>query len=290
MMQAVQTFLDYLMFERGMAVLTVRAYEQDLKTFATFHAGRDGFTREGIRAFLDAQKNAAPATRKRRLVTLKMYGKFLLGRGMLALNPAEDIALPKVGLALPRTVSERAVETLLKSAEGDARLVSRDRAMLELFYASGLRCSELAGLRVEDVQFDEELVRCTGKGGKHRVVPMGREALRALQDYMTLARPKLVESMANFPFLFVSQKRGRMGREAVYRRVLLYARKAGLAGEVTPHTLRHCFATHLLAHGADVRAIQEMLGHASVETTQIYTHVDTSRLAEIHKKFHPRAE
>ena len=281
----VQPFLDYLLFERGMAALTASAYERDLRAFASFD-----FTREGIRAFLETQKKMAPATRKRRVATLRAFGKFLVVRGVLKKNPAEDIALPKTGLALPKTVGENAVWKLLASAEGDAPLALRDRAILELFYASGLRCSELAGLRVEDAQFDEELVRCAGKGGKHRVVPIGNTALRALQDYLEKARPRLVEGMANFPFLFVSQKRGRMGRVAVYRRVLLYAQKAGLQGEVTPHTLRHCFATHLLAHGADVRAIQEMLGHVSVETTQIYTHVEPSRLVETHKKFHPRAE
>ena len=287
MRQYVQPFLDFIVFERGLQVLTAQSYALDLKLFSDSGAA---FTREGLRAFLEAQKKTAPASRKRRLVTLRAFGKFLVARGVLEKNPAEDIALPKVGQSLPHTVDENAVWQLLAVAtEDDGPLALRDRAMLELFYASGLRCSEVAGLRVEDVQCDEELVRCVGKGGKHRVVPVGRAALRALQDYMTQARPQLVEGMANFPFLFVSQKRGRLGRVAVYRRVLLYARKAGLAGEVTPHTLRHCFATHLLSHGADVRAIQEMLGHASIETTQIYTHVDASRLSEIHQKFHPRA-
>ena len=282
----IQPFLDHLLFERGLAALTAQAYEIDLRAFAD--SGKP-FTREGVRAFLETQKKFSPKTRNRRLAALRSFGKFLHGRNLLRANPAEDVALSKTGVSLPRTVGENAVWKLLASADENTPLALRDRAMLELFYASGLRCSELAGLRVENLQFDEELVRCSGKGGKHRVVPVGRAALRALQDYIENARPKLVGGAENLPWLFVSQKRGRMGREAVWRRVLFYARKAGLEGEVTPHTLRHSFATHLLSRGADVRAIQEMLGHASVETTQIYTHVDAPRPAEIHKKFHPRA-
>lgn len=289
-----QQFFDYLAFERGMAVLSVQAYQRDLKAFAAFCNKRRttpaaGFSRKTILDFLETQSSFTPATRMRRLSTLKAFGKFLKLKGCIAHNPAQEIAAPKTPRRLPKTVAEGSVGKLLQTPGGNAPLALRDKAMLELFYASGLRCSELADLRVEDVQFDEGVLRCTGKGGKHRVVPVGRKALDALLDYMTHARPRLARGMEHFPFLFVSQKRGRLGRNAIYLRVLLHAREAGLRGKVTPHTLRHCFATHLLAHGADVRAIQEMLGHASVETTQIYTHVDTSRLAEIHRKFHPRS-
>ena len=283
----IQTFYDFLLFERGMSTLTAQAYRQDLEAFV---ASKKVFTREGVRAFLEAQKKFTATTRRRRLAALRAYAKFLLGRNFIKTNPVEDIAFPKAEKKLPRTVGENAVWRLLASATKDnSPLVLRDRAMLELFYATGLRCSELAGLRVTDVQFEESLARCSGKGGRHRVVPVGRAALNAVREYLQQARPKLVEGMANFPYLFVSQKRGRLCRGAVWRRVLFYAREAGLPGKVSPHTLRHCFATHLLSRGADIRAIQEMLGHAGIETTQIYTHVDTPRLAAIHQKFHPRA-
>jgi integrase/recombinase XerD len=284
----IPAFLDFLLFERGMSVLTAQAYRCDLERFT---ASRKPFTREGIRAFLETQKKFSPPTRCHRLATLRTFGKFLLSRNLAKTNPAGDVAFPKAVRKLPRTVGENAVWQLLASAtENRDPLALRDRAMLELFYAAGLRCSELAGLRVTDVMFEEALVRCVGKGGKHRVVPVGRTALDALDDYLQNARPKLVKGAGTLPHLFVSQKRRKIGREAVWRRVLFYAREAGLLGKVTPHTLRHCFATHLLGRGADIRAIQEMLGHASIETTQIYTHVDTPRLAAIHKKYHPRAK
>jgi len=283
----IQAFLDFLLFERGLSALTARAYRRDLEAFA---ACRKAFTRESVRAFMEAQKKLEPATRRRRLAALRAYGKFLLGRNLLKTNPAAEVAFPKAVQKLPRTLNENAVWRILASAtENRAPLALRDRAILELFYAAGLRCSELAGLRVLDVLFEERLVRCAGKGGKHRVVPAGSAALDALGDYLENARPSLAKGAAGLPWLFVSQKRGRMGREAVYRRVLRCAREAGLEGKLSPHTLRHCFATHLLARGADIRAIQEMLGHASIETTQMYTHVDAPRLAAIHKKFHPRA-
>ena len=284
----IPVFLDFLLFERGLSALTARAYRRDLEAFA---ACRKPFTTEGVRAFMDAQKKFEPATRRRRLAALRAYGKFLLTRGLLQSNPASEVAFPKAVKKLPRVLNEKAVWQLLASAtENRAPLALRDRAMLELFYAAGLRCSELAGLRVLDVLFEEGLVRCAGKGGKHRVVPVGSAALDAIADYLDNARPALVKGAASLPWLFASQKRGRMGREAVYRRVLHYAREAGLDGKLSPHTLRHSFATHLLAHGADIRAIQEMLGHASIETTQMYTHVDAPRLAAIHKKYHPRAK
>jgi integrase/recombinase XerD len=240
--------------------------------------------------FLAAEKGRglATATLARRLVTLKVFFGWLQAEGLLDGNVAAALASPQRWQNLPGTLTPGAVEQLLAAASGEGLYACRDRAWLELLYACGLRVSELADLRMEDLHLDEGFIRCTGKGNRQRVVPLGSAAAAAVRRYLAEARPLLARDRGD-EHLFLSRRGRRLSRQMLWRLVGHYARAAGVRDHVHPHLLRHCFASHLLANGAQLRAIQEMLGHADIATTQIYTHVDAGRLLTVHRRYHPRA-
>jgi integrase/recombinase XerD len=300
----IQAFLDALGYERGLSVHTQAAYRRDLESFTAW-LGRIGVTtpaavtREAIAAFLQEQRHSgrAAATVARRLVAIKVFFRFLAAEGRIPADVTETMVSPKAGRILPQIPGEGEVARLIDGRAPDGRRdaaraaarEARDRSVVELFYACGLRVSELASLRVGDVDRDSAQVRCTGKGSKQRVIPVGAAALAALGRYLDRARPALAAGCPADGALFVNGRGGGFTRQGLWRLLVRRARAAGLRGRVTPHTLRHCFASHLLLRGADLRAIQELLGHADIATTQLYTHVDSSRLIQIHRDFHPRA-
>jgi len=300
----IQAFLEALGYERGLSANTQAAYRRDLEAFTAFLlrigiATAAAVTRDAITAFLQDQRQdgRAAATVARRLVAIKVFFRFLVAEGRIPADVTETMVSPKAGRLLPRIPGEGDVARLIDGRVPDghresvraAACEARDRSVVELFYACGLRVSELAALRVGDVDHDSAQVRCTGKGSKQRVIPVGEAALTALGRYLDQARPVLASGCPADGPLFVNGRGGGFTRQGVWRLIVQRARAAGIRGRVTPHTLRHCFASHLLQHGADLRAIQELLGHVDIATTQIYTHVDSSHLLQIHRDFHPRA-
>lgn len=291
---SVEAYLAYAMAERGLARHTVDAYARDLADFLAF-AERRGIGQPGqvhratVTLYLLAlrRRGLAASTVARRLAALRGWTAFLLREGLLRDDPAVDVAQARRTRRLPGTLTVAEVERLLAQPQGDGPRALRDRAMLELLYAAGLRVSELVGLDVGDVHLAMEYVRCVGKGSRERVVPIGTPAVRALRRYLALGRPHLAGRRTS-PALFLNRRGGRISRQSVWMLLQRCARRAGLRRPMGPHTLRHSFATHLLDGGADLRAVQEMLGHASVATTQIYTHVSRARLREVYRKAHPR--
>lgn len=288
-------FLDQLVYARGLSRLTAKAYRDDLDIFIAFLRARGvdditKTTRLDVARFLSAQRQSgfASTTIARRFIALKVFFSWLEEEGVIPSNPVETLSRPKVPMLLPETLGEKQVSDMLAAFDREDPISLRNRAMLELLYACGLRASELISLSLEDVRLGEAFLRCTGKGNKQRVVPIGVKAIEAAREYLAKGRPSLAMRGDDGMF-FISNKGKGLTRQSLLNIVYKAAEKSGLAGKAHPHTLRHCFATHLLSHGADIRAIQEMLGHADIATTQIYTHVDTARLLETHRKFHPRA-
>jgi integrase/recombinase XerD len=223
------------------------------------------------------------------VVALKIFFRFASAQGLVARDPTDALSLPRIERFLPETLNELQVEQLLESVNCEAPLGLRDRALLELLYASGLRISELAGARLENLNLEEGVVRVTGKGNKTRLVPVGRKACAALANYLEQERPRLVRRGSGSE-VFLSNRGSRLTTVRIWQIVKAVARRSGLEANIYPHLLRHSFATHLLSNGADLRIIQEMLGHADISTTQVYTHVDQQRLKAVHHKFHPRAQ
>jgi integrase/recombinase XerD len=222
------------------------------------------------------------------VVALKIFFRFAAAQNFVQRDPADSLSLPRIDRYLPETLNELQVEQLLESVDCKAPLGLRDRAMLELLYASGLRISELAGAKLENLNLDEGVVRVTGKGNKTRLIPVGRKACAAILSYLEEERPRLVKRRSGSE-VFLSTRGGRLTTVRIWQIVKAVARRSGLEANVYPHLLRHSFATHLLGNGADLRIIQELLGHADISTTQVYTHVDQQRLKAVHHKFHPRA-
>ena len=293
---SIRQFLDYLTLERGLSHNTRESYGRDLADLSEFLAKRGivhpgAVRREDLQEYLDDLKNRemAPATTARRLVALKVFFAYLASEGIIDSNVSSVLHVARRGLQLPKVVTEDDIVALLAAPAGNDPLSIRDRAILETFYACGLRVSELAMLRLDDLHLDSKYLRCLGKGDKQRIIPIGSIAAEALEDYLGQVRPKLAENRPDVPEVFLTRLGERFSRQGIWKMLAKRAREAGLAGQIHPHTLRHCFATHLLEHGAQIRVIQEMLGHASVETTQIYTHVDAGRLIATHRNFHPRA-
>jgi integrase/recombinase XerD len=284
-------FLDHLRVERGLSPNTVEAYRSDLEKFfrgcpmTPAEVGRDD-----IRAFLAREREAglSPATSGRRLVALKTFYRFLLLERRAPADPTENIAAPRAFKRLPGYLTEEEVEALLAAPDALTPTGLRDRAMLETLYATGTRVSELTGLSAERLHLDSGFVIILGKGSKERVVPLGEEATDWIRRYMAEARPILLKKRQS-SHLFVTSRGGGMSRQNVWIWITRYARAAGVTKHLSPHTLRHSFATHLLEHGADLRSVQTLLGHADISTTQIYTHVEQERLKRIYKQFHPRA-
>ena len=295
--QNIRHFLQHLTIERGLSPRSVESYGSDLRDFAA------ALDRRGIAAFADVRRDhildylgecqergMENTTVARRLVAIRMLFRFLAAEGLVPRDETAVMDSPKLWKILPEFLTESEVEALLAvfSDRSDDPLEVRNRSILELLYASGLRVSEAAGLPLGAVDFDTEMIRVTGKGSKTRLVPVGRPALRVMKHYLVAARPLLAERNPRCHNLYPSRNGRPLDRERIWGIVRLAAETAGIAKPVHPHTLRHSFASHLLAHGGDLRVIQEMLGHADIATTEIYTHVDRNRLGAIHRKFHPR--
>ena len=295
MEQYVNSLLDYLSVECGLSANTLRAYRTDLRDFAAFLrqekiAAPASVSPQDVGAFVEqlATSGLAPATVARKLVAVKMLFRFLARERIVEHDPTTLTDSPRAAMHLPDFLTSEQVDALLDAPSGDTPLGLRDRAALELLYATGARVSEVCGLDVENVNFEFGFARVTGKGGKQRIVPVGRRALEALTTYIGDARPRLLRGR-DADVLLVSRGGRRLDRHAFYRMVRRHALVAGISFDVNPHMLRHSFATHLLEGGADLRAVQEMLGHSDISTTQIYTHLNRDHLKTIHKKFHPRA-
>lgn len=287
-------FLNHLNVERGLSPNTLAAYRCDLEKFIVFlgRKGVGGFEkvkREEVIDFLMEEKDRglAPGSLSRLLVSIRMLFRFLTSEGYLRRDVTEVIESPRLWQTLPGVLSIDEVESLLRQPDSGNKYGCRNRAILELLYASGLRASELVELKVSDVNLVSGFVRSRGKGSKERIVPVGRVAVAAIKSYLEESRPLFRKSEQ--PFLFLSQRGKPISRQWLWRIVKKYIRRAGIKKKVSPHTLRHSFATHVLSRGADLRVVQEMLGHSNISTTQIYTHVDRERLREVHRKFHPRA-
>lgn len=290
----IDAFLDALWTERGLRPNTLSAYRNDLRGFARWLAERDTgllqARREHLQAYLGERVAAGTQLRsvRRLLSTLKRFYRQQVHVGTLHDDPSARIDTPKLGRPLPDTLSESEVERLLGAPDTDSARGLRDRAMLELLYACGLRVSELVGLEAGSLNRTHGVVRLTGKGGKERLVPVGEEALDWIRRYLDEARPELLHGRGMSEALFVTDRGGPMTRQAFWYNVKRYARVAAIERPLSPHTLRHAFATHLLNHGADLRAVQMLLGHSDLSTTQIYTHVARARLRELHARHHPR--
>jgi integrase/recombinase XerD len=289
-----EAFVRYLRSECHLAENTVVAYDRDLRRFLDWLGARriEGLAISelaGYPAWLTDQQ-LAPASIGRHVVSLKVFFRYLQLEGVLAENQAELLGTQKLWQRVPTVLSAAELDKLLSTPRPPQPWWCRDRAMLELLYATGCRVSELSMLRPRDVHLNEQYCLCHGKGDKQRVVPLGKKAIDAVELYLQHERPKLAErSQGESQFLLLSSRGARLRRERIWELIKLYAKQVGCAAELSPHSFRHSFATHLLAGGADLRHVQEMLGHASIATTQIYTHVDHSRLKKVHESFHPRA-
>jgi integrase/recombinase XerD len=288
-------FHDYLAAERGMAKNTVLAYERDLHKFRDWTAtgALPNYLMPSVRelthylAYLKEDGLAAPSI-ARNLIATKMFYRFLRLEERVVQNTVELLSSPKLWERIPQVLSPESVEKLLRAPRNEDRFFLRDRALLETLYATGSRASEVVTLQLTDLHLDSAFCKCTGKGSKQRVVPLGVPAISALKIYLQDLRPLLTQGDKENPWVFVSKGGKRLNREMLWILVKKYVRRAGLNAKVSPHTLRHSFATHLLSGGADLRTVQELLGHANIRTTQHYTHVDRSRLQAVHRQFHPR--
>jgi len=288
-------FTAYLRSERGAAANTLLAYGRDLERFAEWFVAcgeRDHLklTLPDLSRYLGELREAglAPPSVARHLVALKMFFRFLRLEGRVERNVVDLLSSPALWQRVPQVLSPQSVDRLLRAPEGGDRYFFRDRALLETLYATGARASEVVRLRMEDVYLEHGFCKCLGKGSRQRVVPLGRSAIEALRSYLAEQRHQLAERDPDSPFLFLSRGARPLSREMLWVLVKKYVRRVGITGRVSPHTLRHSFATHLLEGGADLRTVQELLGHANIRTTQHYTHVDRKRLKSIHRQFHPR--
>ncbi len=291
---AIDRFIDSLWSQKGLAELTLAAYQQDLRQFSRW------LTKQGVQ-LIDADQasiqrylakrfdgGASARSNARLLSTLKQYYRHLIRNGERQDNPTALISAPRIHRSLPQTLTENDIDKLLDAPDLESPYGMRDRCMLELMYSSGLRVSELVGLRLNQVNTNLGLVRLIGKGNKERVVPVGEEALHWLSIYVKQARPSLQQARSINDALFLSSRGSGITRQAFWQNIKKYLLKAGVKTVFSPHSLRHAFATHLLNHGADLRTVQMLLGHSSLSTTQIYTHIAQERLASIHAEHHPR--
>lgn len=292
--QLLTMFIDFLAIERGLTKNTLVAYRHDLTDFLDFLKSRnlllEDLKKEEILAYIVnlKQQRKANSTISRHLAAIKSFFKFLQQEGIVHINPTSDLEGPKKQKRLPKVLTIDEIEKLLEKPESNNPLGIRDKAMLETLYGAGMRVSELLDLDLNSIDIELGYVRCMGKGSKERIVPLGNQAILSINAYLNGGRNKLLKNPKEYA-LFLNQHGRRLTRQGFWKILKKYAQLSGLKKEITPHTLRHSFATHLLENGADLRSVQEMLGHVDVTTTQIYTHLNTSNIINIYKKSHPRA-
>ena len=302
MKEGIQNFLNHLSIEKGFSANTVEAYRNDLYQLTDFVTGKaalEGFKPQWssvdrnmlISYILDLKdRNYAPATVARKVAAVKSFFDFMVADNVLQNDPTENLSSPKVGKTLPKPLSASEVEALLaEPAKKKSLEAKRDTAMIELLYAGGMRVSELISLNTGDVNLEAAFVRCFGKGSKERIIPIHQKAVEAVKEYLADSRPKLLQDQ-QVDALFLNRRGERLTRQGFWLILKGYARSAGIKRVVTPHTLRHSFATHVLSGGADLRSVQELLGHANISSTQIYTHLTSEHVREAYEKAHPRAE
>jgi integrase/recombinase XerD len=296
MEQMVDTYLLHLKVERGLAKNTLDSYRRDLKKFVGY-LRRNGINtlnevdRRMIMSFMEDLHNQhrAPATISRNLAAIRSFYSFLTQESLVKANPTTELDAPKIPKRLPNVMTVSQVAILMEQPNGNNAAGLRDKAMLELLYATGIRVSELVDLNLVDVNLEMGFLRCLGKGSKERIVPMGKSAIEAIDAYLQKGRGKLIRNSED-QAVFVNIHGGRLTRQGFWKILKKYVRQAGFQGDITPHTLRHSFATHLLENGADLRAVQEMLGHSDISTTQIYTQVTAIHLRDVYQQSHPRAK
>ena len=295
MKQLIDAFLDHLTVERGLAPNTRMAYRADLAQFADFLHRRgiehlNATQRQHITEYLLHRRKGGLSARSlsRHLAAIRMFCRFLSREKLLATDVTQTIDSPKLWRTLPHTLDYQEVGRLLAAPNTRTKLGLRDAAMLEFMYATGLRVSEVAHIKLSDINFEAGFLRSVGKGNKERIVPIGKAAIESIQRYLREARGSFAKA-ESLGEVFVSTRGKPLSRKTIWVLIKKYARRAGITKNITPHTLRHSFASHLLDNGGDLRVIQEMLGHADISTTQIYTHVDQGRLKETHYRFHPRS-
>lgn len=302
MKEEINSFLNYLTVEKGFSVNTLDAYRNDLQQLASFageEATKQGlisswenFSRQVMLSYMLnlKERNYAATTIARKVAATRSFFGFLKSEGIIKTDPTENMSSPSVGKSLPRPITISQVRQLLEQpAKLNTVEAKRDKAMLELLYASGMRISELVNLNLGDVNIDEGFVKCFGKGHKERIVPIYEQAARSVQEYIAETRPKLAHKKDGVA-LFLNPRGDRLTRQGFWQKLKEYARAAGLGTRVSPHTLRHSFATHMLSGGADLRAVQELLGHANISTTQVYTHLTSEHVRRTYERSHPRAK
>ncbi|MGB9613399.1 MAG: site-specific tyrosine recombinase XerD [Candidatus Margulisiibacteriota bacterium] len=291
MKKQIEDFIEFLKIERGYSSHTIKSYQHDLTQFFEFARASNcsQIHRDHIGGFIKfmSEKGYTAASMERKLACLKSFFSFLVGEGIIFSDPTKDFNLPKKAKRLPKALGFSEIIRLLYQARGNKPLLMRDAALLEVLYATGLRASEVVSLNISDINFSVNFVRCLGKGNKERIVPIGQVAMAALKKYLEEGRPKL--PIKDEEALFLDKNGKRLTRQGLWEIVKKYVEKARIKSRVSPHTLRHSFATHLLEKGADLRSVQEMLGHSDISTTQIYTSVSRERLKKMYLKAHPRA-
>jgi len=293
--ELVESFINYLIAECGLSKNTVLSYSHDLRIFTTFLLSKkisdfNNVRPDMITSFIISEKKRGLSITSitRTIVSIRMLYRFLLSEGKLQKNPLTTIDSPKLWKRLPEVISIKKIDTLLSVPDTKTKLGMRNNAILELLYATGARVSEVAAIQMDWINLEYGYVKCKGKGSKERIVPLGGKAIDAVQTYLTAVRPKIKNSYES-AYLFLSKAGKPLRRENIWVIVKNCALKAGIHEHISPHKLRHSFATHLLENGADLRSVQEMLGHVNISTTQIYTHVSKQHLKNVHQQFHPRA-
>ena len=302
MKEEINSFLNYLTVEKGFSVNTLDAYRNDLQQLASFageEAAKQGlisswenFSRQVMLSYMLnlKERNYAATTIARKVAATRSFFGFLKSEGIIQTDPTENMSSPSVGKSLPKPITISQVRQLLEQpAKLNTVEAKRDKAMLELLYASGMRISELVSLNLGDVNTDEGFVKCFGKGHKERIVPIYEQAARSVQEYIAETRPKLAHKKDGVA-LFLNPRGDRLTRQGFWQKLKEYAKSAGLDAKISPHTLRHSFATHMLSGGADLRAVQELLGHANISTTQVYTHLTSEHVRRTYERSHPRAK
>lgn len=294
MQEFIELFLNYLSVERGLSSNTIISYREDIKSYFNFLKSVNinnlsDTSRHDITNFMLFQKDKGMNANSiaRRLAAIKAFYRFLTRERILKEDPSSMVDSPKLWKRIPETLSVNEIEALLSQPDIRDKQGIRDRAILETLYATGMRVSEAANLRLDNVNLDIGFLRCLGKGNKERVIPLGKKAIASLKRYLEVSRPKQLKGRQS-DFLFLNRFGKRISRQSLWKIIKRYARQARIKKSIKPHILRHSFATHLLERGADLRSVQEMLGHANISTTQIYTHISRERLKAIHKMFHPR--